>query len=128
MKVYKFELKEMPFDIHVSVLKYADLLKMLLMNPEHGTNGIRKKEMKMRIESIRKLDKAVSDGFVLFAPSEMDFIRRLANNYYWGSCTEQLYGFLDALDTCPMIDLDNGESNGKMGELVELGQVSNQED
>lgn len=82
------------------VLKYRDLLILLLRSPKPN-KGIVKKELKLRMSLIRLVE--LAEQAVPFSPRALAFVQELADVYPWGAATAELEQFLDDLEACAAV-------------------------
>ncbi len=120
---FNFALKEVPFGGDNAPLKYVDLVMLLLQSPSMKGGGMKKKEVKVRTELMRHIltDKEGAPGHVILTEESYKLLKRLADNYLWGSATFQLEQFLNDLDACPEYDepkIDDGKET-KVKRIVE---------
>jgi hypothetical protein len=119
-KRFVFALKEVAFGNDNPPLKYADLLMLLLQSPSAPGKGMKKMEVKIRTELMRYIltDKLGGPGMVVLTEKAYMLVKKLADNYLWGSATFQLEQFLNDLDACPeyhedIPGIDEGASEDK---------------
>lgn len=105
MNYYRMKLETVPFGEPGQMLKYADLLVLLLQSAIPG-KGIKRKEMKLRIRMQHRIlqDDADGEEYTHFTEQGYKLLKILGDNYLWGTAQEQFDTFLDCLNACEMVD------------------------